>query len=74
MDNIMIGGTASFALPFECEKEIYLQNSTIHGSTGSVTTFVVVKKLEKAKKLQSLSMGLDVIEDDDLIGMSAHFD
>jgi hypothetical protein len=74
MDNIMIGGTASFALPFECEKEVYLQNSTVHGSTGSVTTFVVLKKLEKAKKLQSLSMGLEVIEDEDLVGMSAHFD
>jgi hypothetical protein len=74
MDNIMPGGTASFPLPFECEKEIYLQNSTVHGSTGSVTTYVVMKKLEKAKKLQSLSMGLEVIEDDDLFGMSAHFD
>jgi hypothetical protein len=74
MDNIMIGGAASFALPFEWEKEVYLQNSTVHGSTGSVTTFVVLKKLEKAKKLQSLSMGVDVIEDEDLVGMSVHFD
>jgi hypothetical protein len=74
MDNIIIGGKASFALPFECEKEVYLQNSTVHGSMGSVTAYVVLKKLEKAKKLQSLSMGLEVIEDEDLVGMSAHLD
>jgi hypothetical protein len=55
-DNLALGGTAEFPLPFECDRDIYLLNSTNDALTRAVSMFVILKKkTEKNTDILDLS-------------------